>query len=525
VGQKIFALVSVYASADLGWAATNRLRLDLAAHCLGLDMSFHKLRTPGELIERIDGDVSSLAEAFARLVVQVFGNALLALGILVLLLVEDWRYAMIGAVYALLLVVYMRTLQDRVVRAWGGVRVAYTSLFGYMEERLVGTEDIRGNGGEPAVLAGQYPLMTAVRRARFRAWMLGMLSYNGTHLLFVFALLATLGLAGSAYLAGEITIGTVFLLAAYIALLQKPMTQIRREIDNLQRAVASTGRIGEFLALRSALPAEGTVTLPTTAPAVAFDKVSFAYRDRPGPDGEMIPTLVLQDITFALPAGRVLGLLGRTGSGKTTLTRLLFRLYDVDTGAITLDEIDLRQVRPDSLRQHIGLVTQDVQLFAATVRDNLTLFRNYDPATPPIGDSDLLAALNTLGLAEWLAGLPAGLDTELGPAGQGLSAGEAQLLALARVFLQDPQLVVLDEASSRLDPQTEQRLERALDTLLAGRTGIIIAHRLHTVQRADDILILENGRVREHGERLALAADRDSRFAGLLRTGLEEVLV
>ncbi len=237
----------------------------------------------------------------------------------------------------------------------------------------------------------------------------------------------------------------------------------------------------------------------------------------------------------------MLGVLGRTGSGKTTLTRLLFRLYDVDTGTIRLTtddatlpaavggrpsavSVDIRAVPLGELRRHVGLVTQDVQLFAATVRDNLTLFNNNDPDRPAIDDDRILAALEALGLGDWLHGLPAGLDTVLEGGGKGLSAGEGQLLALARVFLRDPRLVVLDEASSRLDPGTERRLEQALDRLLDGRTGIIIAHRLRTVLRADDILILENGRVIEHGPRAALAADPTSRFYRLLQTGLEEVL-
>jgi len=197
----------------------------------------------------------------------------------------------------------------------------------------------------------------------------------------------------------------------------------------------------------------------------------------------------------------------------------------VDAGTITLDGVDLRAAGLGELRRHVGLVTQDVQLFAATVRDNLTLFANYDPARPAVPDDDVTAALESLGLGLWLRGLPDGLDTLLESGGKGLSAGEAQLLALARVFLRDPRLVVLDEASSRLDPATEGLLERAIDRLLAGRTGIVIAHRLRTVQRADDILILEGGRVVEHGPRAALAADPGSRFYQLLQTGLEEVLV
>jgi len=219
-----------------------------------------------------------------------------------------------------------------------------------------------------------------------------------------------------------------------------------------------------------------------------------------------------------LAPGRVLGLLGRTGSGKTTLTRLLFRLYDLSGGAIRLGGVDLRAARLSELRQRVGIVTQDVQLFQASIRDNLTLFDRT------ISDERILTMLEQLELVDWLAGLKHGLATELGPGGGGLSAGEAQLLAFARVFLQYPGLVILDEASSRLDPATERLIERAVDRLLEGRTGIIIAHRLATVQRADEIMILDRGRVVEHGPRELLANAPGSRFATLLRAGMEELL-
>jgi ABC-type multidrug transport system fused ATPase/permease subunit len=229
---------------------------------------------------------------------------------------------------------------------------------------------------------------------------------------------------------------------------------------------------------------------------------------------------VLTDITFTLPPGRVLGLLGRTGSGKSTLTKLLFRFYDPVSGAIRLGDgegcaYDIRDARQAQLRQCIGLVTQEVQLFHATVRDNLTLFDDT------IADEQILQVIDELGLGNWFAALPAGLATRL-EGNSGLSAGEAQLLAFARVFLANPGLVILDEASSRLDPATEQLIEQAIDRLLAGRTGIIIAHRLATVQRADEIMILEDGHICEYGSRLALAHNPRSRFYHLLQTGLEE---
>ncbi|MEJ5200448.1 MAG: ATP-binding cassette domain-containing protein, partial [Anaerolineae bacterium] len=195
------------------------------------------------------------------------------------------------------------------------------------------------------------------------------------------------------------------------------------------------------------------------------------------------------------------------------------RFYDPDAGAIFLGGADLRTIPLNELRQRVTVVTQDVQLFQATLRENLTFFDSG------IGDEQIEWALQTLGLWDWALALPQGLDTMLAAGGSGLSAGEAQLVAFARAFLKDPGLVILDEASARLDPATEARLETAIDRLLAGRTGIVIAHRLRTVLRADDILILEAGRVVECGPRDRLAADPDSRFNHMLRIGLEEALV
>ncbi|MGE5776339.1 MAG: ATP-binding cassette domain-containing protein, partial [Chloroflexota bacterium] len=227
---------------------------------------------------------------------------------------------------------------------------------------------------------------------------------------------------------------------------------------------------------------------------------------------------VLSDLSFQLKPGSVLGLLGRTGSGKTTLARLIFRLYDPKSGCIEINGADLRNLQLETLRGSIAIVTQDVQLFRASVRENLTFFDRS------ISDEKILATLNELELGDWYRSLPKGLDTQLETGSRSLSAGEAQLLAFTRVFLRDPGLVILDEASSRLDPATEQRLERAIDKLLQNRTAIIIAHRLGTVQRADEIMILDGGRVSEHGDRRQLAADANSRFHQLLQTGLEEVL-
>ena len=250
-------------------------------------------------------------------------------------------------------------------------------------------------------------------------------------------------------------------------------------------------------------------TLPPGQLPVEFNGVSFSYT--PG-------VTVLRDLSLRLEADRTLGLLGRTGSGKTTMSRLLFRFYDPNEGSVRLGETDIRELRLEDLRNRVGLVTQEVQLFQATVRDNLTLF---DPA---ITDDAVVGTLESLGLGDWYRTLPNGLDSEISAGGGQLSAGESQLLAFARVFLKDPDCVILDEASSRLDPATEALLQKAVDRLLEGRTALVIAQRLATVERVDEIVVIDNGRILEHGERDALAGDPSSHYSRLLKTGLEEAL-
>ena len=322
----------------------------------------------------------------------------------------------------------------------------------------------------------------------------------------------TVGLALGAYLYSHklVSIGTAYLIVFYIGMLSTPLESIREQVEDLQEAAAGIARVEELFQAQPGVRESGRAVLPDGELEVEFRDVSFSYEQHEP---------VLQDVSFHLEPGRVLGLLGRTGSGKTTLARLLFRLYDPASGAIRLDGQDIRDLSLGNLRDRVGMVTQDVQLFQASIRDNLTFFNRR------IVDDQIERFLREVRLWRWVESLPEGLDTPLSAGGQGLSAGESQLLAFTRVFLRDPGLVILDEASSRLDLATEGLLERAMDILLRERTAIIIAHRLRTVQRADDILILERGRIVEYGPRALLASDPASHFYSLLRTGLEEVLV
>lgn len=502
-------VAATYLSEQVGWTATNLLRSDLARHCLRLDMSFHHARTPGELIERIDGDITALSMFFSQLVIKIFGSGLLMVGVLVVLFLEDPRIGVALTLFALAALVVLALTRNFAVDSLADDRQANAMLFGFLEERIAGLDDLRANGAGGYVMRRLYQTMRDVallgRRAALRSSSVWILMMG----LFALGYALALGMGAYLYSVGAISIGTVYLFFQYTELLRRPLEQISEQLKEFQRATASIGRVQELFGVQSTITDGHGAAFPSGPLAVEFDRVTFGY-------GDDAP--VLRDISLALAPGTVLGLLGRTGSGKTTLTRLLFRLYDITDGAIRLGGVDLHSAKLHDLRQRIGIVTQDVQLFQATVRDNLTLF---DPA---ICDERIMQALTDLELLPWFQALPAGLDTELASGNSSVSAGEAQLLAFARVFLKDPGLVILDEASSRLDPATEARIERAVDKLLRNRTGIIIAHRLSTVQRADEILLLERGRIVEEGRRALLADDPESRFSQLLQTGMAEVL-
>ncbi|HET6316431.1 MAG TPA: ABC transporter ATP-binding protein, partial [Chloroflexota bacterium] len=478
-------VAATYVSQDVGWTATNALRVDLAEHCLGLDMPFHKARTPGELIERIDGDVSALANFFSQFTVMVLSNMLLLAGVLVVLWLEDWRIGAPLSLFTLMALFVLNRTRSFATPYQIRNRQAHAMMFGFLEERLAGIEDIRANGAGPYAVRRFAELSRDVYRKATTAELAFFATEVASISFFNLAFIGSLALGFVLFQSGALTVGAIFLLVRYTQMLQQPMQQLTRQLQDMQKASAGIVRIRELLKLRpqvldgqAGLAHDGALT-------VQFEHVSFEYDDASAArNGDSASGAVLHDLSFTLPAGTLLGLLGRTGSGKTTITRLLARLYDPTSGAIRLDGKNIRAVRLADLRSTIAMVTQDVQLFRASLRDNLTLFDSR------IGDGAILGALDELGLRAWCEALPDGLDTQLASGGS-LSAGEAQLLAFTRALLRDPALVILDEASSRLDPATERLIERAVDKLLRGRTGIIIAHRLATVQRADEILILD----------------------------------
>lgn len=502
-------VAETYVAEDLGWRTTNALRADLTRHVLDLDAGFHTEHPPGELIERIDGDVSAIADFFARFVVQLVGSGVFLLGVLALLFAEDWRIGAVltGCVLAMLL--YMMRGGDFVAVRARLARHAAADVSAYLEEHLGALPDLKANGADAYTFGGMEHRLWAQFERLSGSVMAASLFNSVVGVMFVVGCAAALGLSAALYGIGAITLGSVYVVFRYAGMLRQPMDRLTRQMNRFQQASGGMLRVAELLAIRRRIVDEpGCVDLPQGPLAVDLEDVGFAYANE----------AVLDAVSVRLAPGEVLGLLGRTGSGKTTVSRLLFRLHDPLRGHVRLGGVDVRRIKRESLRARVGLVTQEVQLFHGTLRDNVALFDRS------VSDARLRQAFSELQLESWLDSLPAGLDTQIGAGSRGLSAGEAQLVAVARVLLKSPGVIVLDEASSRLDPATEHLLERALGRLLAGRTGVIIAHRLATVERADRIMILEDGRVAEIGRRRDLQNDPNSQFARLLRIGLQEAL-
>ncbi len=504
-------MAATYVGETAGWRAANRLRADIARHTIALDMSYHKQQTPGIMIERIDGDVASLNRFFSQMVLQIGGSIILLLSTVGVLFYYNWKLGVMMLMFIMLSALILTSLRNVAVPYWEAGREAAAQLFSFLEERLAGIEDIRGLGSSAHVLRRLDVLMATKNRYDILGQVYGGVTWIVPLALAAILTILILGFGSWLYLAGQISIGLIVMTLLYGEMVVWPIRTIAQEIDQLQQASAGILRVVDLMSKKSRL-LDGTQELSAVVPAVTFDHVTFAY-----PDGETVEAPVLTDVSFHIPAGAVVGLLGRTGSGKSTLIRLLFRLYDVTGGAIKIGDHALPEYQLASLRSRVGLVTQDVQLFYATVRDNLTFF-NRD-----ISDDKLLDALRTLGLERWLSQQPQGLDTLLASNGA-VSAGEAQLIALARVYLKQPQVIILDEASARIDPETEKMLEVALDTVLAGKTTIIIAHRLQTVRRCDYIAILADGQLQEFGGEADLRNTPESRYATLLRSGAVEEL-
>jgi ATP-binding cassette subfamily B protein len=500
----------------VGQRLTARIRNDLFAHAMALSLRFHDRTPVGKLLTRLTSDVDALAEVFGSGAVGVLADLVTLLVIAVTMLLIEWRLGLLLLAAQVPVVLGMLWLQRRYRRANYRVREELSQLNADLQENLQGLEVVQMFRRE-AVNSARFAATTD----RYRRAVSGTILYESAISAFIewvalVAVAAVLALGGAMVTAGALGLGTLTTFILFSQRLFDPLRQLAERFTQIQGGLTAVERIGELLeqpieihdlpAGQRSAEARRSSTQNRSAGEVVFEGVSFAYReDEP----------ILTDLSFRIAPGEHVALVGPTGSGKTTVIRLLCRLYEPQRGRILLDGVDIRELPIEILRRRVGVVLQDTFLFSGTVADNLRL-------DVPIPTEELRRLCGELGLASLLAGLPDGLASELRERGANLSSGERQLLAVARVAIRDPSVLVMDEATAFMDPSTEATLQADLERLLQQRTAIVIAHRLATVEAADRILVLRRGRLIEQGthRQLRAAGGLYAQLADLQERGL-----
>lgn len=483
----------------VGQRLTARIRKDLFAHAINLSLRFHDRMPVGKLLTRLTSDVDALAEVFGSGAVGVLGDLVSLLVIAVSMLLIEWRLGLLLLVTQVPVTLVIIWLQRRYRKANYRVREELSQLNADFQENLQGLEVVQMFRRE--TVNGDRFQRTGLA---YRSAVNGTIFFDSSISAFLEwvslgAVALVLALGGWMVMAGAMGLGTLTTFILYSQRLFDPLRQMAERFTQIQGGLTAVERIGELLEEPLEIVDHGATVGATVLQnasssqprgEVIFEEVDFAYRkDEP----------ILRDLSFRIAPGEHVALVGPTGSGKTTVIRLLCRLYEPQRGRILLDGQDIRSLPLQELRRQLGVVLQDTFLFSGTVADNLRLDR-------PLDDQKLQEVCRDLGLDPLLGRLPEGLDTELRERGGNLSSGERQLLAVARVAIRNPTVLVMDEATAFMDPSTEATLQRDLDRLLNRRTAVVIAHRLATVEAADRILVLRRGRLIEEGTHLQLRA-------------------
>jgi ATP-binding cassette subfamily B protein len=491
----------------LGQRVLADLRREVFARLQRLDLAYFDRTPVGRLVTRVTTDIDSLNELFTAGIVSIVGDLLLLVGIAAVLFALDWRLALAAFAILPLLAALTHWFKLRARRSFREVRVEVAPLAAFLQEHLAGMSIVQLFGREAAALEEFRGINRAHRDANVRGIFYYAVYFPGVELLTAVGLALILGFGGARSLAGAVSIGALVAFLQYAQRFYQPLADLSEKYNVLQQAMASSERVFELLDTPATIasPADGYAP-ESVRGEIEFERVGFAYRT-----GEP----VLADITFRVEPGETVAVVGATGAGKSTLANLLMRFYDVTAGEVRLDGVDVRRWRLEALRRAVGLVLQDVFLFAGTIADNLRLGER------DFSEARLRAAARDAEALGFVERLPGGLGAEVRERGAGLSTGEKQLLAFARALAFDPPVLVLDEATASVDTETERRIQTALERLLAGRTSLVIAHRLSTVQRADRILVLHHGRLAEAGTHRELLA-RDGLYRRLYELQMRE---
>jgi ATP-binding cassette subfamily B protein len=477
--------VQTYLTGWVGERILADLRNHLFDHLQDLSLGFYERNRAGVIISRLTNDVEAIDQLVTDGVTSLVQNSLTLLGTAILLFVLDWRLALATLVVIPFMSVASVIFRKRSARAYAAVRERLGLVTATLAEDIAGMRIVQAFTREQTNLRQFREVTERYREANMETVLLNGLYFPFVDLLSTVALAVVLGYGGHLYFQSAITLGTLFAFMLYVQNFFDPVQQLSQLYGTFLSATAALDKIVDVLDQEPELvDRPGAVELPRVDGGVAFEGVRFGYGD--GPE-------VLHELDLEVPAGTTVALVGHTGAGKSTIAKLLARFYDPREGRITIGGHDLRDVSQASLRRQLGIVPQEGFLFAGTVRENIAFGRPDAPA------EDVVRAAETIGANEFILRLEDGYETELQERGTRLSLGQRQLVALARALLADPRLLILDEATSSVDIGTERKIERALRTLLAGRTAFVIAHRLSTIRDADLIVVLEHGRVVEQG--------------------------
>jgi len=491
-----FALryVQSYMMSMVGQRAMRDLRLDIFRHLQTLNPSYYDTRPVGQILTRVTQDVAVLNELFAQGVVAVLGDLFLLFGIVGAMLWLDWRLALVTLTTVPLLVIATAIFRAKVRVSYRRVRTRLARMNGFLQEHLQGLDALKQFNAEDRETgkfdqANQDHYLAHVQNIFYYAVFFPVVEIIGA-----LSIALILWYGGGGILAGTVTFGVVVAFIQYAERFYQPVRDLSEKYNMIMSAMVASERIFELLDTKPAVPSPpAALPLDRLRGDVEFEHVWFAYQ---GEDW------VLRDVSFRVAPGEKVAIVGATGAGKTTIANLLCRFYDFQKGAIRADGMDLRGVDGKALRRRIGLVLQDVFLFSGSVRENVA-FGDRDR-----GGDAVERALADVGGSRLAARLPRGLDEEVGERGAWLSMGERQILAFARALHYDPDILILDEATSSVDVETEREIQAALHRLLEGRTSLVIAHRLSTILDADRILVLHHGELREQGTHAELMAKR-----------------
>ncbi len=499
LGTLLFEFVVEYGGALLtawiGQRVMYDLRMQIFERLQRLSIPFYDANPVGRLMTRVTSDVETLNELFSSGVVTIFGDVFTLLAIMVMMLAIDFELALVTFAVIPLVWLTAAVFRRRVREAFRDIRLRVARLNAYLQERLSGMRVVQLFGREEASARRFGELNREQLEAHLRSITIYAVFFPVVEVLTSVAMALLLWYGGFRVLEGTLTVGVLAAFIQYTRRFFQPLQDLSEKFNLLQSAMASSERVFALLdepvtVLEPAAPAR----LPRPAVGeVRFEGVWFRYR----PDGPW----VLRDISFAAAPGRTLALVGHTGAGKSTIVNLLLRFYEPERGRITVDGIDIRELSTGDLRSVIGFVQQDLFLFTGDILHNLTL----DAPIPPEVARE---AARRVGADRFIERLPAGYGHRLGERGRSLSVGERQLLSFARALALDPRILVLDEATSSVDAEAEAQIQRAIAELMAGRTSIVVAHRLSTILHADEILVLHHGEIRERGSHRELLAQR-----------------